>query len=68
VLAYGAFRLRPWAWKLGLLAVSLSLASGLGGYLVRGEGWWDLVRFTAIPAVILGYLLTPGVRRAFARA
>lgn len=68
VLAYGAFRLRSWAWMLGLLTVSLSLASGLGSYVLRGEGWWDLVRFTAIPAVILGYLLTPGVRRAFGRA
>lgn len=68
VLAYGAFRLRPWAWMLGLLTVAFSLASGLGSYLLRGEGWWDLVRFTAIPGAILAYLFTPGVRRAFGRA
>lgn len=68
VLAYGAFRLRRWAWMLGLLTVCFSFLSGLGSYVFRGDGWWDLVKFTAIPAVILAYLLTPGVRRAFGRA
>ncbi len=67
VLAYGAFRLRSWAWTLGIWSVTLSLLGGLGSYLFRGDGWWDLVKFTAIPVVILVYLWTPAVRQAFGK-
>jgi uncharacterized membrane protein (DUF2068 family) len=66
VFAYGAWRLRPWAWTLGVVleAVALVLA-------VLQLGRYDYGRHVLtilIAAVVLWYLLTPRVRAAFGRS
>ena len=65
VFAYGAWRLRPWAWTLGvgLEAVVLVVAVLQLGRAEFGRHVLTIV----IAAAILWYLATPRVRAAFGR-
>jgi hypothetical protein len=64
--AYGAWTLKPWAWTLGIVSqvvsIVLSILSILGGQSVTSQ----LIGLV-ISLVILYYLDTPDVRRAFGR-
>jgi hypothetical protein len=64
----GAWGLRPWAWWAGLLANALPVLGALlsaaqGQQTLNGALWSVLLNL-----LILGYLLTNGVRRAFGQA
>jgi uncharacterized membrane protein (DUF2068 family) len=66
VFAYGAWRLRPWAWTLGVVleAVALVLA-------VVQLGRADFARHVltiVISGIVLWYLARPKVRAAFGRS
>jgi hypothetical protein len=64
--AYGAWTLKPWAWTLGVVvagaSIVLSLINVLGGDLASP------IISLAINGIILYYLFTPEVKRAFGRA
>jgi len=64
--AYGAWTLKPWAWVLGVVGSGLSLLSAVLSVLGQGTLAGEIVNI-AIAAVILYYLNTPAVRRAFGR-
>lgn len=68
VVAFGLWRLRPWAWLLAIIAVGLSVVNGVLG-MFSGGLWAFCCGFFGllIPAGILIYLFTPGVKRAFGR-
>lgn len=64
--AWGAFRLRPWAWRVGIVGPVLTVIAVVvvllsGGNPRTALGW------LVIPFVVLAYLSTPGARRALGR-
>lgn len=68
VVAFGLWKLRPWAWLLAIIAVGLNVVGGVlgmfsGGFWTFCCGLFGLI----IPASILIYLFRPHVRRAFGR-
>lgn len=67
VFAFGAWNLKPWAWILGVVlegaSIIISLANGLSSNNLGGQ-----VISIAISGIILYYLMTPEVKRAFGRA
>ena len=68
IVAFGLWRLRPWAWILALIAVGLSVVNGVmgmfgGGFFTFCCGAFGLL----IPLGLLIYLFSLGVRRAFGR-
>jgi len=66
VFAYGAWRLRPWAWALGVRSRS---HSSLAGVLQLGRSDFGRHILTiALACVVLVYLATPRVRAAFGRS
>ncbi len=68
VVAFGLWKLRPWAWLLAIVAVGLNVISGVLGMF--NGGLWTLccgLFGLIIPAGILIYLLRPEVRKAFGR-
>ncbi len=67
VFAYGAWNLRPWAWVLGLIAEGLALVSAVVGILNTGDIGSQILNIV-IPAIIIYYLMTPDVKKAFGRA
>jgi hypothetical protein len=66
LVAWGAWRGRPWAWGLGLLA---SGANGLGAVMLLFEegSAGDALLVTVIPLVLVWLLLSPTGRQAFSR-
>lgn len=67
VFAYGAFRLRRWAWSLGVATFATVLI--WSGLMVLGPGilsdrWLSL----ALSAGILWYLYRPDIKQAFGRS
>lgn len=63
VFGIGAWRLRPWAWWVGLIAMLISLVNPIIA-LFNGDivpGLFGLI----IPGALLIYLLLPGTRQAF---
>ena len=66
--AYGAWNLRPWAWMLGIVAQGISIVLALVRLVDgRGTAGGEIVGI-AISAVIIYYLMTPEVKKAFGRA
>ncbi len=66
IFAYGAWNLRKWAWTLGVIATSFSiLGVALGLVATGGAALWAIVTNALLPIVILAYLLTPNIRKAF---
>jgi hypothetical protein len=64
-LSYGLWDMKRWAWYL---AAVISVAHVVINVLIAlsGDATWALAAVgSIIPAVILVYLATPGVRRAF---
>ncbi len=65
--AYGAWNLRPWAWMLGIVTEIISgLLSLIRLVDGRGSVGGEAVNI-AIAAIIVYYLMTPEVRKAFGR-
>lgn len=65
--AYGAWTLKPWAWMLGIgiEAASIVLAAI---NVIGGASPTSQIIGVAIAAIIIYYLMTPDVKRAFGRA
>ena len=66
--AFGAWNLKPWAWMLGIITEGIS-AIGALIRLVTPGGTFILPLITILVAgLIVYYLFTPEVKRAFGRA
>ena len=68
VLAYGAWKLEPWAWTLGVGLTAGSIALEILGALTEGQPLIGTLISIAISAAILVLLFRPEVRSAFGRA
>jgi hypothetical protein len=67
IFAYGAFKLRSWAWYLGLIASGLTLV-GVIIDIINGASFWSAIFGGLLPIIIFIYLLTPNARKAFRKA
>ena len=67
VLAYGAWKLKSWAWTLGVGLTGGSILLEVFGMLTEGEPLVGTLISMAISAVILTFLLQPDVKAAFRR-
>ncbi len=68
VVAFGLWKLRPWAWLLAIVAVGLNVAGGALGMFSGGLWTFCCGLFgLLIPVAILVYLFRPEVKRAFGR-
>lgn len=68
IVAFGLWKLRPWAWLLAIIAVGMNVVNGVLG--VFSGGLWTFccgLFGLIIPVAILVYLFRPEVRRAFSR-
>jgi len=66
--AYGAWNLKPWAWMLGLVGQGLGIATNLYNLISGSSGIFGTIISLIIPGIIIYYLFTPEVKRAFGRA
>ncbi|HEX8995364.1 MAG TPA: hypothetical protein VF812_04995 [Ktedonobacterales bacterium] len=66
IFGVGLWRLRGWAWTLGVLLQSLTLLGALGG-LFTGAFTVQSIISIAVSGTILFYLLSPRVRKLFGR-
>ena len=67
IFAYGAFKLRSWAWYLGLIATAITVI-GVIINLINGASIWSALWGSILSIIIFIYLLTPNVRGAFGTA
>lgn len=65
IFAYGAFRLRSWAWWLGLIGTALPLVGALLSIFDDGASMVATLGAAVLPLGVFIYLLTPGARQAF---
>ncbi len=64
--SFGLLALKKWAWLLALVAVALTVATGLAGMFSGGLGAFLCGGLgLVVPASILFYLMNPRVRSAF---
>jgi hypothetical protein len=66
IVAFGLLGIKKWAWALALISVGVTVVQGLIGMFTGGLfgfmcGGIGLI----VPVIILVYLLTPKVRKAF---
>ena len=64
VCSVGAFKLRPWAWYLGLISTGVTVL-GVVIHLFQGASIWSAIMGSVLSIIIFVYLLTPRVRKAF---
>jgi hypothetical protein len=64
VFAYGAFKLRSWAWYLGLIASGITVL-GVIINLIGGASIFSALCGSLLSVIIFIYLLMPNVRQAF---
>jgi hypothetical protein len=65
--AYGAWTLQPWAWTLGVVLYGINIVlSIVTGLSLNGLG--SQIFSIVISGIIIYYLMTPEVKRAFGRA
>ena len=67
VLAYGAWKLKTWAWTLGVGLTAGSILLEAFGMLTEGQPLVGTLVSMTISAVILLFLFKPDVREAFRR-
>ena len=67
IFAFGALKLRSWAWYLGLISTGITVI-GVVINLVDGASIWSALWGSILSIVIFIYLLTPNVRQAFGTA
>lgn len=65
--AYGAWTLQPWAWPLGVAIQVINIAFAVLA-VVGGSDIASQIIGVAISAIILYYLMQPGIKAAFGRA
>jgi hypothetical protein len=66
LFAYGAWNLRPWAWTLGVVTNTITLVWSL--LVVLGPGLLrERLGTIIVSMVILYYLTTPQIKKAFGR-
>lgn len=65
VFAWGAWTLRPWAWTIGVWTHGITLVLGLLALLRphSPDRWGSIL----ISAIVLFYLTTPEIKRAFGK-
>jgi hypothetical protein len=66
--AYGAWTLKPWAWPLGLAFAAFAVVSGVIGLASGDTEIGSVIIGLAIAALVVYYLMTPGVKAAFGRS
>lgn len=66
--AYGAWFLKPWAWMLGIVAEGLAILVAFINWIGGQSGFFSFLVSAAIAGVIIYYLFTPEVKRAFGKA
>jgi hypothetical protein len=64
VFSVGAFKLRRWAWYLGLISSGITVL-GVIIHLFQGASIWSAIMGSVLSIIIFIYLLTPKVRKAF---
>jgi hypothetical protein len=64
----GAWTLKPWAWMLGLVLVGISIVLAIVSIIAGWSTIGSQIIGVAIDAVIVYYLMTPDVKKAFGRA
>lgn len=67
VLAYGFWMLKPWAWSLAIIVYGIDVVFTIISAL-QGGGLGGAILPLAIRGIILYYLFTPDVKKAFGRA
>jgi uncharacterized membrane protein (DUF2068 family) len=63
----GAWTLKPWAWMLGIVSQAVSIIINLIQLLAGNTSLFSALLNIVIAGVILYYLNTPEVKRAFGR-
>jgi hypothetical protein len=63
---FGMLSLKQWAWWLGLIGATWSLASSIWG-ATQGASWCFALIGMLLPAIVVIYLLQPRIRQAFGR-
>jgi len=64
IFAYGAFKLRSWAWYLGLIASGITVL-GVIINLINGASILSALCGSVLSVIIFIYLLMPNVRQVF---
>jgi hypothetical protein len=67
VFGIGAFRLKGWAWTMGVVALVLDVVRSIMGYFISGFSVTSIIT-SVIALLLLWYLFRPNVRAAFGRA
>jgi hypothetical protein len=68
VFGFGAWTLKPWAWMLGMVLFGLNIVFQLVALLAGWTTFGAALIPVVIGGVIIYYLLTPEVKKAFGRA
>jgi hypothetical protein len=68
VFGIGAWTLKPWAWMLGLVLQGISVVVAIVSILAGWSSIGSQIIGLAVNAVIIYYLMTPDVKKAFGRA
>ena len=64
---FGAWTLRPWAWMLGMVLAGLSVVFQLVALVAGWTTFGGAIIPLVVDGVIIYYLLTPDVKKAFGR-
>ena len=65
LVSFGLWDMHRWAYRLTLAVAILHVAASVVGVLLGGPTWSMAVAASIVPVVLVVYMLTPGVRRAF---
>lgn len=68
VFGFGAWTLKPWAWMLGMVLFGLNIVFQLVAVIAGWSTIGGVLISLVIAGVIIYYLLTPEVKKAFGRA
>ncbi len=64
-VAYGFWTLKPWAWQLGFVLEVAAVALAVLQVLFGGLSFANVVVTIVVAGIVLYYLNTPDVRKAF---
>ena len=67
IFGYGALKLSPWAWTLGVVLMIVNVVSSLLQLISAHGSFGGFIIGLAIDAFILYYLFTPDVKAAFGK-
>ena len=67
VFGFGAWTLKPWAWMLGMVLSGLNIVFQLVAVIAGWSTLGGVLISVVISGVIIYYLLTPEVKKAFGR-